>query len=222
MISVIDADASASSGSNVPLSVGTGWQPGDLRIVKLTRSTSDTLGTASGWDRIHAGSTDAVSRYLALYTRTLQAGDVDSSVVRTGGSGGYSASGITLRGWEPGQTLLFDVDGGPSGATSTAPSLTAPGPGLLITFHDVTITNGMAQNGPLDAPTGMTLEASSLSDQTNGYNVVTASLQVLAGDTGPKSTTFASGDSGWSGTSLFIAEGEIETGPGPTRFFLVI
>lgn len=208
MATLVNAEAAVASGADIPLPVGSNWEPGDFRVVKISRSSGGGVGaTPAGWNLVYSGTADAVSRFTALYTRTLQAGDTDDSVSRSGGSGGWAYMGITLRGWDPEKALIWDQDGGSdSGGVSTAPSLNVPGAGTLLTFHEATVLNNEAQGGPLNPPSGMTLEASSYSDGPMGYNLVLASDQVTAGSTGARATTFANTVGGWSGMSLFIED----------------
>lgn len=225
-ITVVDAEATVGNSGTIPLSVGSGFQPGDLRVVKIARSTGDGLGAApAGWSQIHGETAQSVSRYSAVFTRVLQDGDTDDSVTRAGGPGGWAESALTLRGWQGNPVIDVDGYGGDDQDTATAPSITAPGNGLLLAFLEATVLDQEAQGGPLDPPPGMTLEASSWSDGPMGYNVVTASEQVSSGSTGDRSTTFANGVGGWSGMAMFIAEddsGEPDPDPEPGRFFLAL
>lgn len=221
-VSWFDGWASVQSGISPPLVVplGGNWQPGDLRLLPVSTSSSRSFTTPSGWTALYSGGTG--SRTLSVLARELGSGDTDPAIPVVGAAGPNIAdSGVTLRGADNSAVLAATPtlrEG--SSRNVAAPSIPVTA-GLLLTVHFITRTDGAANTGSWGSPSGMSLVASALSDGPMGYNVLLAAAPVSAGNSGDRTATAASSGS-WTGVSVFIPEApEPEpAGPEPGRFLL--
>lgn len=198
-----DVEGEVSSAASAPLSVGSTFQPGDLRVVRVSGPTARTFTGSAGWTVL---SNDLISssRRVTVFARALQAGDTAGTVTFDTTSN-YERQAFTVRGWDAAGQNLTAVGGSSASVTAlVAPSLTAPAAGALFTFHSVTRTASAASTTITD-PASMTRALFVRTTNTAGYATSFCYEQVPAGATGTRTAT-ASGSGTWTTTSLFVPE----------------
>jgi hypothetical protein len=211
-------NAAAAVGNNttsVPITVGASPTAGDLRIVRVECATSRTLSTPSGWTALYNSTSDAVSRRVAIFYRVLTGSDTDTTATMSS-SGGWGTASITIRGRDTAQTLASTTTGSSSNSSNlVAPSISVSGPGVLLTWHDITdTTSGAANTSTQTVPAGMTRLAYTASDSTAGFNIgLNYEVETADGTTGTR-TAVSSTTGTWSGTSMFIADGLVSKAGG--------
>ena len=211
-----------SDAPSVQMPIGASAAAGDLRLFRVTASSSRTFPTVTGWPKLYD---QVVSRRVTLYYRVLAPGDTNVTLTPTASPPAsvhnMSWAAITLRGWDDSQTLTSSTSTSATAATAVvAPGVTAPGDGVLLCWFDVTRVSGGANTGSWGIPAGMTSRTSALAPIATGYNILLASEPRAAGPTGTRTATAASSGV-WSATSMFVAEAVAPAGPEPGRFFLV-
>ena len=136
---------------SIPLLLGTGWVPGDKRIYFVTCPTGLTFTGFAGWSKVHDQGVTGSGR-MGIFTKVLQAGDGDGTL-QFSTLGGYSRLGVTLRGWDPTQTLVGTTSGSSSASTNSVAPSVATGYGVLFTFHAINATNDPSDG--FTTPAGM-------------------------------------------------------------------
>lgn len=213
-ITLLDPDAGViTDAPNRQMTVGANGEAGDLRLFRITASSSRTFPTVSGWSKL---DDQVLTRRITLYSRVLTGSDSNVTVTPTSSPASnahnMSWAGITLRGWDSTASLAPSTSGpGSSSSSVVAPSV-ATGLGLLLCWFDVTRVDGTAGTGSWGVPAGMSSVASSMSDYTMGYNVLLASEDRTSGASGTRTATAASAGT-WSATSLFVPEAAVSGPP---------
>lgn len=211
-ITLLDATSgNPTDASSVPVPLGSNWQDGDVRIIRAERSRGNGgLSISSGWTQLYASEAQSAggpySRWVGIWFRVLQTDDAAPTLTPSTSIANIAWSAITIRGWDPAQTLAPSTTGSTSASSSVVAPSVATGAGMLLCWFDVTRTDNTANTGSWGVPAGMTPRTSQLSGNTNGYNILLASEARTSGASGTRTATPGSAGS-WSATSLFIAEG---------------
>lgn len=144
------------SAPNIPLYIGTQWQPGDKRFIWVECAPGLTFSQFAGWQKVHDQLISG-SRRVGIFTRVLAAGDGDGQL-QFSTVGGWGYVGFTARGWDASQTLAPASGGSSSNSASTVAPSVATGLGRLFTFHTVSAPDNPSGAFCYSTPAGMTPE----------------------------------------------------------------
>lgn len=196
--------------ASVPLPVGTGWSPGDKRIVFVTCPVNITFSQFAGWTKIHDQLVTGSGR-VGVFTKVLAAGD-GNGILNFSTFCPSGVAAITVTGWDSSFTLTASTSGSSSASNNTvAPSVTT-GLGALLTYHVVNAPDGSGLSD-FTTPAGMTKQGHYFDKHTGsaaaGYNTAMFSEPRTSGASGTRTAisqhngaTIYAGP--WRATSLFI------------------
>lgn len=211
-ISVIDPAGlsyNTGAGNSFTLPIGSGWIPGDLRVIRVTCPTNITFQTFLGWSKIHDQVVTG-SRRVGVFIRTLPAGAANGTLVFSTACN-YTYTAVAMRGWDPSYTLVPSTAGSSSSTnTLVAPSV-ATGYGILLTYF--TKTQSINANSGFNTwtlPAGMSeLIHRSDSDGENGYIELATSEPRASGTSGTRTAISTYNNvqtypGPWAATSIFV------------------
>jgi hypothetical protein len=221
-----DVDVSlggVSTGITQPLTVGSGFQPGDLRLVYVAAwNSASTVSSFPGWTQVSNGSYSGGFVKVWLFTKTLTSSSVDGTLTWTGAAYSWTAS-VTIRNPNVGQSWSPTLAVNASGAAITA----VPAPSVAVTANGVLINIVQVNGAPtatFSAASGMTLLATDTG--TIGANPGTVALTAenftTSGSSGVKNAPVTpAGTYPWQALALNLVQNpdvtvSMTTSPGET------
>ena len=196
--------------ASIPLTIGSQWVPGNIRIFWATCPANISFSQFAGWAKIHDQLVSGSGR-VGVFTRVLTAGAGNGILLfSTFCPAAYGA--ITVRGWDSTFTLTGSSSGSSSATNTTvAPSVTT-GLGILLTWHVVNAADGGGLSN-FTTPAGMTPEDHQFDKFTSanaaGYTAAMFSEPRTSGASGTRTALARYNGADlyagpWRATSVFV------------------
>lgn len=177
----------ATSTATFPLTVGTSFQPGDLRLVLFFTAGVATATSFPGWTK----SSDVVvsSVHVYVFTQFLTSGSIDGTLTMSAATLCHMLGAVTIRNPNPTQSYVPASFTGSATTAVSIPALTATANGILLNFASAQ-TASPATLTSFSADPSMTQLGATDSDSNasfTSYALLAAENYTSAGSTGAKS-----------------------------------
>jgi hypothetical protein len=209
-VQLFDAEYSTLGGSATatgwPLTVGSSFQPGDLRIVLFFASGPQTATSFPGWTK--ASDVVVSSLHVYLFTKLLDASSVDGTVTMSAATGYHILSAVTVRNAFLAQSFVPASFTGTATSAINVSALTATANGVLLNWVCALTTNPAVLTSWTADPSMTQLGSDSDAGSSfTSYGVFAAENYTSAGSTGSKSHPVAPTGSYTSlGSALYLQQ----------------
>ncbi|MCW2767547.1 MAG: RoPhREQ1 [Nocardioides sp.] len=210
-VGLLDPECTSNYGSTFsatfPMTVGSSFQTGDLRIVYFALRGTPTASTFPGWTK-NVESAGPLQGRLMVFTKVLTPGAVDGVLTVSFATDSYMYAAVTVRNPFLAQSItITNASATPASRTSASnPSVTATANGVLLNFALI----GMSTTGTVfTADPSMTQLATAAADDGTAYYeaLIAAENYVTAGSTGTKSHPISpTGSYEYQTSSLYLQQ----------------
>jgi len=188
----------------VPLTVGSNFEPGDLRIVMVMIADTNSFSSFPGWTKPVDSDITAQTTRIGVFRQVLTSTSVDGTLTLAGAPPVAWYWAITIRNANLGQTIAISTGNG-SGVTATAPSVTVTAGGAVLVYTTGSFTSVNQSVGT--APGYLSLGSAVGTTGTNTWALgFSGKSFTSSGSSGTIPTPESVSASGWVACSMSIQQ----------------
>jgi uncharacterized membrane protein YgcG len=203
----IETSLSADTGNTsnqIPLTVGSNFEQGDLRIVMVMISDTNSFSSFPGWTKSVDSDITAQTTRIGVFRQVLTGTSVDTTLTMAAAPPLVWYWAITIRNANLSQTIAISTGNG-SGLTATAPSVsvTAGGANLVYVLSAFTAVNQSVGTAPGYTSLGSAVGTTGTNTWALGFS---GKSFTTSGSSGTVPTPESISASGWIACSMSIQQ----------------